>query len=209
LIFNACEGQVIDLNSLGRNEVVTQVVEARAGSYLLGFDYFFPIYNANRKTLFVYFNGELVFKKWPNVYNQFEKYSFEAEVKAFQGLNNLTLTMEGYVGDGSGFNINNVSMRMIYSYSFEKMVNDTFQNSAVKSVFSVPGQRAIFGEMITVFADIDRWQFYGYHNRKHTHNEQIFLQNIQDLIEIKGTLLKSQMVFEQQLQSIALFDSVN
>jgi hypothetical protein len=66
-------------------------------------------------------------------------------VKVFQGKNNLTLTMEGVVDDGSGFNINNISLKMIYSHSFEKLVNDTFQNPVLQNVFSVPGQRTIFG----------------------------------------------------------------
>lgn len=78
--------------------------------------------------------------------------------------------MEGFVGDGSGFNINNVSLRMIYSHSFEKVVNYTLQNSIVQSLFSVPGQRVIFGEIVTIFADLDRWQFYGYQKRKHSYN---------------------------------------
>ncbi len=117
----------------------------------------------------------MVFKKWPNVYNQFQKYSFETEVKAFQGANNLTLTMEGYLGDGSGFNVNNVSLRMIYSHSFEQMINDTFKNSVVQGLFSVPAQRAFLGEVLSFFASLDRWQFYGYHKRKHSHNEGIFL----------------------------------
>ena len=66
-------------------------------------------------------------------------------MKVFQGKNNLTLTMEGVVDDGSGFNINNISLKMIYSHSFEKLVNDTFQNPVLQNVFSVPGQRTIFG----------------------------------------------------------------
>ena len=99
--------------------------------------------------------------------------------------------MEGYLGDGAGFNVNNVSLRMIYSHSFEQMINETFQNSFVQGMFSLPAQRAFLGEIITVFADLDRWQFYGYHKRKHSHNEGIFLQNINDLMQLKGTLLKS------------------
>lgn len=112
-------------------------------------------------------------------------------MKAFQGANNLTLTMEGYLGDGSGFNLNNVSLRMIYSHSFEQMINDTFKNSVVQGLFSVPAQRAFLGEVLSFFASLDRWQFYGYHKRKHSHNEGIFLQNINDLMNIKGTLLKA------------------
>jgi hypothetical protein len=53
--------------------------------------------------------------------------------------------MEGFLEDETGFNINNVSLKMIYSHSFEKLVNNTFQNPVLQSVFSVPGQRAIFG----------------------------------------------------------------
>lgn len=53
--------------------------------------------------------------------------------------------MDGVVEDGSGFNINNVSLKMIYSHSFEKLINDTFQNPVLQNVFSVPGQRIIFG----------------------------------------------------------------
>jgi hypothetical protein len=112
-------------------------------------------------------------------------------VEVFQGTNNLTLTMEGYLGDGAGFNVNNVSLRMIYSRSFEQMINETFHNSVVQAVFSLPAQRAFLGEIITIFADLDRWQFYGYHKRKHSHNEGIFLQNINDLMQLKGNLLKS------------------
>ena len=112
-------------------------------------------------------------------------------MKVFQGANNLTLTMEGYLGDGAGFNVNNVSLRRIYSRPFEQMINSTFQNSVIQSVFSIPAQRAFFGEILSAFADLDRWQFYGYHKRKHSHNEGIFLQNINVLMQLKGTLLKS------------------
>lgn len=56
LIFNDCEGQVIDLNSIGNNEVVTQGLQLKAGHFLLSFDYYYPIYNANKKIIYVYFN---------------------------------------------------------------------------------------------------------------------------------------------------------
>lgn len=46
------------------------------------------------------------------------------------------------------------------------------------------------GELINVFVSFDRLQFYWFHKRKYSYYYQIFLENIQILKEMQGSLMK-------------------
>lgn len=56
LISVDCGEQVIDLDSNGLLETVSQIVELKAGEHQLEFDYYFPFKSANSKRLFVHLN---------------------------------------------------------------------------------------------------------------------------------------------------------
>lgn len=77
-----CSGQVIDLNSINSNEVVTQLLNLDVGTFLLEFNFFYPFMNANHKTLLVYFNHELVLSFSPAAQSKFNLHSFSREVAA-------------------------------------------------------------------------------------------------------------------------------
>jgi hypothetical protein len=100
------------------------------------------------------------------------------------------MTMSGPTGDGSGFNINNVTFKRVYDEYFETIVNGTILNELMTSIVSVPAYRVIFGELVNFFVCFDRWQFYIFHRRNHSYNSQIFLNNVYDLMNMKGTFLK-------------------
>jgi hypothetical protein len=55
-VFANCSGQILDLNSDGTIEVVSQFAVLKVGRYHFSFDYNIPVSAANLKTLLVFFN---------------------------------------------------------------------------------------------------------------------------------------------------------
>lgn len=112
-------------------------------------------------------------------------------VSSIEGANNLTLTMTGPVADGSGFNINEVVLQRAYDNQFESILNETVLNSFSAALVSLPAYRVIFGELANLFVNFDRWQFYIFHLRNHSYNSYMFLLNIYNLMNMKGTFLQT------------------
>lgn len=56
MTFPFCSGKVIDLNSKYTNEVVSQLLNLKAGTYRLNFNYYYPQKSASKKQLRVVLN---------------------------------------------------------------------------------------------------------------------------------------------------------
>lgn len=63
----------------------------------------------------------------------------------------------------------------------------------VTAFISIPAYRVLFGDLMNFFISLDRWQFYVFHRRNHSYSSWIFLNNIYDLMNMKGTFAHSQM----------------
>jgi hypothetical protein len=75
-----CVGQVIDLNSNNFNERVSQQLNLKAGSYILHFNYYYPVQKSNLKQLRVSFNNVTLLDIKPQISASFLVYQFETSV---------------------------------------------------------------------------------------------------------------------------------
>lgn len=103
--------------------------------------------------------------------------------------------MAGPAGDGSGFNLNNISLSRIEDTFFEEFVNTSLQNSFITNLISVPAYRTLFGEVANFFVGLDRLQLYFYHKRNYSYCWELFLYNVNELMALKGTFVQNKLDF--------------
>jgi hypothetical protein len=74
----------------------------------------------------------------------------------------------GFVTDGKGFRINNVSLHRIIDEAYEKILSVFTED--LSFINSVPGFRTVFRCALTFMINFDRLELYIYHNRNYSYH---------------------------------------
>lgn len=69
------------------------------------------------------------------------------------------------------------------------MLNYTIDSTISETLNSVPGIRVVLAELMNVFVNLDRYQFYFYHSRNYSCDSLVFLKGITILMNFKGSML--------------------
>jgi hypothetical protein len=103
----------------------------------------------------------------------------------------LRLTcLRSVVLDSSGFTFNNARLISI-SDETANLIQSALGNSFTAGLVQLPGSRILFGDLMSFSINFDRLQLYYYHNRNYSLYSNILLEYINEMDNLKGTLISS------------------